>query len=134
VTAVQLTKLVLQQVSTLFDKLTEDQLADLAEGRAYLEFRSEETVVKAAKPRKTATAPVFDVEGIAAEIRELSSSTEVKSYLDSKKFKKLELVAIAVALGPTVSAKGSVPQLVQNIVEGTVGFRERAAAIGGWGR
>lgn len=133
-TSAQLAKLALDHVTKVLDKLSDEQLQALATGRGWFEFRTEEIVVKSPKTRQAAAAPSFDVEAVAEEIKALGSSTAITAYLDAKKFKQAELKAIATALGPTVSTKGTVPQLKTNIAEGVAGFRERAAAIGGWGR
>lgn len=131
-TSAQLAKLALEHVSKVLEKLTDDQLQDLESGRAYFEFRTEEVVIRSPKTRKVSTAPSFDVDFVAKEIQAIGSSSAIVSYLDDRKFKAAELKAIATALGPTVSAKGTVAELKRNIAEGVAGFRERAAAIGGW--
>lgn len=133
-TSAQLAKLALEHVSKVLDKLTDDQLQDLASGRGYFEFRTEEVIVKSPKTRKLATQPSFDVESVAKEIQEMGSSAEITAFLNERKFKQADLKAIASALTPTVSNKGTVAELKRNIAEGVAGFRERAAAIGGWPR
>lgn len=130
----QLAKLALEHVSRVLDKLTDEQLEALASGRGWFEFRTEEVVVKSPKTKKVAAAPSWDVQTVVDEIRALGSSAEITSYLNAKKYTVADLKAIAAACGPTVTARGTKPQLVQNIAEGVAGFRERAAAIGGWGR
>ena len=133
-TSAQLAKLALEHVSKVLDKLTDDQLQDLASGRGYFEFRTAEVIVKSPKTRKLATQPSFDVESVAKEIQEMGSSAEITAFLNERKFKQADLKAIASALTPTVSNKGTVAELKRNIAEGVAGFRERAAAIGGWPR
>jgi hypothetical protein len=134
VTSAQLAKLALEHVSKVLEKLTDDQLEDLASGRGYFEFRTDEVVIKSPKTRKMPAVPSFDVESVAKEIQAIGSSAGIATYLDEHKFKLAELKLIASALGRTVSAKGTVAQLKHNIAEGVAGFRERAAAIGGWPR
>lgn len=133
-TSGQLAKLALEHVSKVLEKLTDDQLQDLAAGRGYFEFRSEDVIVKSPKTRKAAAAPDFDIQAVADEIRAIGTSAGITTYLNKSKFKVADLRAIASALGPTVSSKGTQAQLKENIAEGVAGFRERAAAIGGWGR
>ncbi|HEX6681604.1 MAG TPA: hypothetical protein VF062_02365 [Candidatus Limnocylindrales bacterium] len=134
-TSAQLAKLALDQLSQILGKLTEDQLQDLAAGRGYFEFHTEEIIIKATKLRKAAASVGIDVEAVAKEIEAIGTSAGVTSYLDGRSFKLTELKAIAVALGPTVSSKGrTLADMKYNIVEGVAGFRERSAAIGGWQR
>ncbi len=134
-TSAQLAKLALDHVTKVLDKLSDEQLQALATGRGWFEFRSEEVVVKSPKTRAALVEPTFDVNAAADEIRGLDGSAAITAYLDRRNFKTADLKAIAIALGPTVSTKGrTLAQLKTNIVEGVAGFRERAAAIGGWGR
>ncbi|HCT79992.1 MAG TPA: hypothetical protein DGT23_26195 [Micromonosporaceae bacterium] len=132
-TSAKLANIALKQVSEVLDKLTDEQLTELAEGRASFEFRSIEVVIKA-KPAKP-VPPSADWTLALEEIRGLETATEVIDYLERKKFKQAELKQIAKAIGPTVSQTGTKnDDIRRNIAEGTAGFRERAAAMGSWQR
>ena len=139
----KLAALALQQIAKVLDKLTEDQLTELAEGRAVVEFRSGGVTIGSGRARSSGATPGraapkvdIDVEAIAGEIKVLTTSDEVRAYLDGTKFKLAELKEIARALGPSVSATGRTMAIQkENIVDGTVGFREGATAVfpRGWG-
>ncbi len=141
----KLAALALQQIAKVLDKLTEEQLTELAEGRAFVEFRSRDAVVSSGRTtgsgrssRSTSSKPSsIDIDGVVSEINALNSSVEVLAYLQAreKQLKGEDLKAIARALGPTVSATGRTKAaLMQNIAEGTTGYRERSNAVfaGGW--
>ncbi len=115
-------------------ELTEQQLRDLAEGRGRLVF------TPCARPRRTSIPALADVaDGLADEvaaIRAMTTTTQVAAYLAERRFTVPVLRALARTLGPTVSASGrNRAELVHGIVEGTVGFRARSAALSGgaWG-
>ena len=130
--------LVFKQVVAVLGKLTADQLAELAEGRAQLVFRSEDTVVAAKATRARPAAPTGkakpDVDGAVAAIRELAGADAVEAYLTEhdKALTAAVLREIAKRLGPTVISSGRTKaDLKRNIIEGTAGFRERSAAMSG---
>jgi hypothetical protein len=143
--AAKLAALAVQQIAKVLDKLTEDQLADLAEGRAHVEFRSQDAVISSSRTRSSSargsrTAPSrasVDIDGEVKAIKAMRTSAEVRAYLDAndKRLTLTVLKDLARALGPTVSATGSRKDVLKaNIVEGTAGFRERSNAVfeGGW--
>lgn len=139
-TAAMLATATLQQVSKLLAKLTDEQLTELAEGRAVIEFRSKDEFVtsvpvRATRPRAAAVAKP-SIDAMVVAIKEFTRTDEVLAYLESfgTNLKVADLKAIAVALGPTVSPRGTKDELKRNIAEGTTGFRERAAVMGGWQR
>lgn len=137
-TAATLATATLQHVSKLLAKLTDAQLTELAEGRAVIEFRSkDEFITSVPVPRTRSRAAAVakpSIDAMVVAINEFTKTDEVVGYLDSFKLSKADLQAIAVALGPTVSSKGTIAELKRNIAEGTTGFRERAAVMGGWQR
>lgn len=111
-------------------ELTEQQLRDVAEGRGRLVF------TPCARPRRTRSpAPVDVADGLADEvtaIRAMTSTAQVAAHLADRRFTVPVLRALARALGPTVPASGrNRGELVHGIVEGTVGFRARSAALSG---
>jgi hypothetical protein len=143
----KLAVLALQQIAKVLDRLTEEQLNELVEGRAVVEFRSQDAVVSSGRARASSTtgsraqAPAkadIDVSAAVEAIKAMNTSAEVSSYLDTngRQFTADVLKAIARALGPTVSATGTKAVLKNNIVTGTAGFRERSRAVfeEGWQR
>jgi hypothetical protein len=114
------------------NELTPTQLRDLAEGRGRLVF------APCATPRRRpATAPGSDLSADVAAIGAMTTPAEVHGHLDDRRFTVPMLRALARALGPTVPGSGrNRAELVHGIVEGTVGFRARSAALSGgaWSR
>jgi hypothetical protein len=127
--------LVLQQVSAVLGKLTAEQLAELAGGRAELVFRAGDTVVTPGRPKKAPAArTTLDLDGTVAAIRGLAARDQVEAYLreHDRVLTVPVLKELAQRLGPTVSGTGKTKaQIKRNIVEGTAGFRERSAAMSG---
>ena len=115
------------------NELTPSQLRDLAEGRGRLVF----TPCAVAPRRRPATAPGSDLSADVAAIGAMTAPAEVTDHLRDRRFTVPMLRALARALGPTVPTTGrSRAELVHGIVEGTVGFRARSAALSGgaWSR
>ena len=128
--------LVLQQVSTVLGKLSAEQLAELAEGRAQLVFRAGDTVVApTGRTRKAAGAGTgVDLDAAVAAIRAMTGRDHVEAYLreHDRALTVPVLKELAQRLGPTVAGTGkNKAQIKRNIVEGTAGFRERSAAMSG---
>jgi hypothetical protein len=125
-----------RHVAAVLNALTPAQLADLAAGRAELVFRPG----PAAEPARRTRRPVV-TESVRSEvatavetINQLADRAEVDDYLrrHDARLTLPMLKAIARALGPTVPATGrSKAELRRDIVEGTVGFRTRSAAMSG---
>jgi hypothetical protein len=138
----KLTVLVLQEVAKLFAKLTEEQLTDLVEGRAVVEFRTPEVVIASRAPRRAAGAKpktALDLDEVYRDIKGMTQEDAVEEYLKERD-KELSLTALkelAAKIGPPVSAKGSSKaQLRKNIAAGTGGLHNRPASVLGsaWGR
>jgi hypothetical protein len=136
----RLAALALTEIGKLLGKLTEDQLTDLAEGRAHVEFRpADGGAAVAARPAKAAKAPV-DLDAIIADIKALTEEDAVERYLiDRDRDLPLQTMReLADRIGPPVTSKGakSKAQLRKNIAAGTAGLINRPASVfsGGWDR
>lgn len=115
------------------NELTPTQLRDLAEGRGRLVFAPCAVTPR----RRPATAPGSDLSADVAAIGAMTTPAEVTDHLRDRRFTVPMLRALARALGPTVPTTGrNRAELVHGIVEGTVGFRARSAALSGgaWSR
>lgn len=114
-------------IARALNDLSPDQLRDLAEGRGRLVYAP-----CAAPTRPRRPAPVVDVQGDVEAIRGMHSRTEITEHLADRRFTVPVLRELARALGPTVPTTGrNRAELVHGIVEGTVGFRARSAALSG---
>jgi hypothetical protein len=136
----QLAALALNEIGKLLGKLTEAQLAELADGKAYVEFRSGDTTVDSrVTGRKPAKRPV-DLDEIIVAIKALTEEDAVERYLiDRDKDLSLPLMReLADRIGPPVTSKGakSKAQLRKNIAAGTAGLLNRPASVfeNSWGR
>ena len=136
----QLAALALNEIGRLLGRLTPQQLADLAEGRASVEFRSGDATVAAPRtpPRKAAAKPAVDLDAVVAEIRAMTEEDAVERYL-AERDKELPLPLLkdlADRIGPPVTSKGakSKAQLRKNIAAGTAGLLNRPASVfaGSW--
>lgn len=111
--------------------LSPDQLRDLAEGRGRLVY------APCAPPTRTRRpAAAVDVRDDVEAIHGMHTRAAITEYLADRRFTVPVLRELARTLGPTVPATGrNRAELVHGIVEGTVGFRARSAALSGgaWG-
>jgi hypothetical protein len=129
----------LQKAVALLESLSREQLADIASGEGRLVYQpSQPPQTSQARPTRKRDAvhrPTgVDVEAAAADINRLATPGEVADYLQSRsvEFTVPVLKEIARALGPTVNSTGRTKtQLRRDIIEGTAGFRVRAAAMSG---
>jgi hypothetical protein len=138
----KLAALALQEVAKLLEKLTEEQLVDLVDGRAVVEFRTPEVTIQSRAPKRSAAprAPKRDVDldEIAREIRTMTEEDAVEEYL-KRRDKELTadlLRGLATQIGPHISTKGTKAALRKNIAAGTAGLLNRPASVfsGAWER
>lgn len=116
----------MERVAGTLDELSPDQLRDLAAGRGRLVYTP-----CAVPPRpRTRPAPAGDLAADVAAIRAMATPADVRTHLGQRRFTVAVLRDLARALGPTVPASGrNRAELMHGIVEGTVGFRARSAAL-----
>jgi hypothetical protein len=133
----QLAALALTEIGRLIGNLTPQQLADLAAGRARLEFRPSDAPAPRGKAAPRARA---DLDGILADIKGMTEEDAVERYL-AERDKELPLPLLkelADRIGPPVTSRGakSKAQLRKNIAAGTAGLLNRPASVfsGGWER
>jgi hypothetical protein len=126
----KLAALALNEIAKLLGKLTEEQLAQLAEGRAFVEFRSGDEVITSRAPKKPAAKPKIDLEEVVRAIKEMTEEDAVEKYLieRDKLISLAQMKELATMIGPPVSNKGTKAQLRKNIAAGTAGVLNRPAS------
>jgi hypothetical protein len=121
----------LRRVAEFLDGLPEDQILDLAEGRARLTYvpwgATEPAPVKVARLPRKAAAPSVDVEAILAGLDQADSRDAGRELLDPLNVTALR--AIAKAAGMTGVSKTPKPELVDQLVALTIGGRLGFAAM-----
>jgi hypothetical protein len=123
-------------VAKLLGKLTEEQLTDLADGKAFVEFRSGDDAITSRVVKKTAAKPKIDLDEVIRDIKAMTAEDAVERYLldRDKLISVTQMRELATMIGPPVSAKGTKAQIRKNIAAGTAGVLNRpASAFGdGW--
>ncbi|MBW0089931.1 hypothetical protein I4I73_00070 [Pseudonocardia sp. KRD-184] len=115
-------------LARVLNELSPEQLRDLAEGRGRLVYAPCAPPTRSRRP----AAPVVDLSADVEAIREMRTRTDITDHLADRRFTVPVLRELARALGPTVPSTGrNRAELVHAIVEGTVGFRARSAALSG---
>lgn len=134
----KLAVLALNEIAKLLAKLTEEQLTDLVEGRAIVEFRTPQVTV-ASRPLKGGSgrgSPVLDA--VLTAIKSMAEEDEVERYLieHDKELSLPALRQLAEMIGLPVSSKGSKAVVRKNIAAGTAGLINRPASVfnTGWDR
>jgi hypothetical protein len=136
----KLAVLALNEVAKLLGKLTEEQLADLAEGRGLIEFRTPEVTVQSRAPRRSPSSRTpkraVDLDEVLRDIQQMTGEDAVEEYLRQRdrELSKDQLCDLAALVGPHVSTKGTKPTLRKNIAAGSAGLLNRPASVfdGGW--
>jgi hypothetical protein len=125
---------VLQRIAEFIADLPEDHLAEIADGRARLTFipaasnEPRQPTDKRAAPARTsrAAAPTVDMSEAREALARMGSRDEGRAYLNRFRAKP-ELQSLAKLLG--LGSSGSKPDLIDRIVERTIGNRLNSAAI-----
>lgn len=125
---------VLQRIADFIAELPEDQLLDIADGRARLTFipagsseprQPERRPARAAKTTTAAAEPV-DMNEAREALAAMNSRDEGRAYLRPFRAKP-ELQSLAKLLG--ISGSGNKPDVIERIVDRTIGSRLNSAAI-----
>jgi hypothetical protein len=138
----KLAVLALTEVAKLLGKLTEEQLADLVDGRGVIEFRTPEVTIQSRTPKRTAAPRTpkreLDLDEVLRDIQGMTGEDAVEDYLRQRDRELTGdlLRELAARIGPHISTKGTKPTLRKNIAAGTAGLLNRPASVfgGGWER
>jgi len=130
---VKLTLSVLQQVSDFLARLPEDQLLDIAEGRAKITFIAEgEDGPRPTRKARVARAekPVVDMSDVRDELTSMPSREAARTRLGKMTVATLQNLARFVGMERVTSLKKT--ELVEAIADETVGTRLTSSAFHGY--
>ena len=126
---------VFQKVVALLGKLSEEQLAALADGTGDLVFESAGTTIrsgtrKTAVPRAPKPAkPV--VSEVAARLVEYTDQGEAEKYLEATGLTVKDLLAVADELKISVRRSANKAPLTRELVIGAIGYKDKFGAVMG---
>jgi hypothetical protein len=133
--------LVLDKVAAVLKALSEEQLSALLDGTGDLVFVSGDAMVRptarraagprAAKPAKPAGPGVAEV---AARLPQLTDLAQAREYLKNTKLTNPDMRAVAQQLTITVQSKANKDQIIEALVQGTVGYKVKFDAVLGGSR
>ncbi|GAA3232650.1 hypothetical protein ACFO1B_21085 [Dactylosporangium siamense] len=128
----KLSMTVLQRISEFLATLPEDQLLDIAEGRATLTYHpfgaaAPAAPVKRAPAKRAAAKPAKDMSTVVDELSQLQSRDEGERYL--KPLLVGDLRAVAAELGIGGVSKTSKAGLITMLVERAIGSRLNSLAV-----
>jgi hypothetical protein len=124
---------ILQRISEFLADIPEEHLSDIAEGKARLTFipvgaseprRPATKATRTTKATRAAAAPV-DMSEARAALAAMTSRDEGAAYLNRLRVPELKDLAASLGHGRT----GTKPELIDRIVQRTIGSRLNAAAI-----
>ncbi|HZO67779.1 MAG TPA: Rho termination factor N-terminal domain-containing protein [Kribbellaceae bacterium] len=132
----KLTLAVLQRISEFLADLPEEHLMDIADGKARLTFipagatEPRQPAVKTAAPRRASrtAAPTVDMSEARDTLAAMNNRDEGRTFLDGFR-QKPELVDLAKLLDIGNLSRYKKPELIDIIVERTIGSRLNSAAI-----
>src|ERR1700716_2831614 len=125
-----MSQIVLQQLGDLLRKITAEQVAELYAGTATLEVvgKAGRPVRKVAQAKVTA-APAVSTEQVVADLATIDDRAVATRYVMDLGLTVANLKVLAKDLGIAVGSKATKQEIVQVIVQWTVGRRLDAAAV-----
>jgi hypothetical protein len=107
------------------EKFSETELIDISSGKAKLKIE----IVKYKSTTSDPTRSEINMSELKSALDSLQSREEVLQYLNEHCKTKKELTLIAKAVDVHVQKSDKVDQLKEKIIESTIGFKLRSAAI-----
>lgn len=127
--SLQATVALLRDLCRQLQSLSDDQIAQVLDGHARLEVR-----VKARKKLQTSKRAQLTHEellDLAATLRSCQTREEGNGFLDQKISSKEDTTRLARVLDVPVQKTDTMEQIRARIIESTIGFRIRSAAVQG---
>jgi hypothetical protein len=115
---------VFSQLSKKIKKLSDDDVNKIANGQMELKF-----IEKTERVSSKTTAPSVEIIAIAAELNSMISNDDGMKLLKQHCKRKVDLKILARHLDIPFTTRDTIPKLQEKIIESTIGYRIRAAAI-----
>jgi len=112
-------------ISKELQKFNDDALADIISGKAKLKI----DILQKKEKSKHAVDANIDYEKIKKDLHSISNREEGSKYLDQHCKRKKELTALAKIMDIPIQKSDKLKTLKEKIIESTIGFRLRSAAI-----
>lgn len=121
----EILSVVLRELSKEIKKLNDEDIAKIVSRQA--RFRLQ--VIENAKKQSQTTKSNVDVSAIAMELNAMTSNEEGMKLLKERCKLKADLQKLAQHLDISVVKRDTISQLIEKIIESTIAYRTRAAAI-----
>ena len=107
------------------EKLSEADLIDISSGKATLkiEIAKNKSTIQATSPNE------MDLSNVKSVLDSFQSREEVLKYLNQNFKIKKDLISLAKMVDAHVQKSDKIDQLKEKIIESTIGFKLRSAAI-----
>ncbi len=116
---------VLFKLSKEIKKLDDNSLTRVVNGQAKLKLQ----VIEKAKKQSQTTQSDIEIKEIALKLNGMTSNDEGMLLLKERCKRKADLQMLAQHLDISFSKRDTIPQLTEKIIDSTIGYRTRAAAI-----
>lgn len=121
----------LRHLAREVESLSDEELAALAEMKLPLLGTIETGLAKGAQPEVPESA--LEVDAVVSRLKSLTTRADGEQFITRELRNRNDLLRVARALDIPVTKRHTVAQIEEKIVEATIGFRTRSAAIRGDG-
>jgi len=112
-------------LSKELQKFSDEELADISSGKAKIKI----AMINNSSTSKKSIARDIDCQKIKSDLNSFQTREEGLEYLNLQCKTKKELTALAKIIDIPVQKTDKIDQLKEKIIESTIGFRLRSAAI-----
>jgi hypothetical protein len=124
---------VFRKVTTLLGKLSDEELAALADGSGDLQFVLGGVTVPSTGRRtstsRTTKAVKPGAEEVAAYLRGLTDQAEAEKYLHDTNLTRDNLLIVAEQLNVSVAKSANKGKIIAALLSGAVGYREKFESV-----
>jgi hypothetical protein len=122
---------IFRSIVAALGKLSDQEIADLMAERKIISLTLVDKPVKRARTHDDAKV---DVKQCVDKLNQMQSREEGTQYLESLNLRKNELNAIASEAKAYVSGKEKIEEIIEKIINSTIGYRLKSQAIQGFDR